>query len=175
VESQSIDPVTRWLQQQIAPAVEEASTLLYEYSRLEVRDVESSRELLWKLTLLNHRLGLLFADAIELKSEFQTQCDEVYSQVLLMVNSKQLGYKITVEMAKAAAELGTSSVEALANLYPSVVGSLGLVAGNEPKRKVNQLSSTVEKLRVLQRDMQESINGIKHLGNRDMQHAIHGV
>lgn len=175
MESQTADPLTKWLQQEIAPAVEEASTLLYEYSRLEVRDIESSRVLLWKLTSLNHRLGLLFADAIELKSEFQTQCDEIYSQVLLMVNSKQLGHKITVEMAKAAAELGTSSVEALANLYPSVVGSLGLVAGNEPKRKVNQLSSTVEKLRVLQRDMQESINGIKHLGNRDMQHAVHGV
>lgn len=169
------DPVTEWLRKEITPAVDEASLLLYEFGNLELRDIETTRQMLWKLTALNHRLGVLYADAIELKSEFQTQCDELYSQVLLMLGSKTSEYKLTVENAKAAGELATSNLSALAALYPTVVRSLGVTPGDEPKRRLNQLLATIEKLKSIQRDMQESINGIKHLGNRDMQHAIHGL
>ena len=175
MDEESEDPITAWIEGDISPAVSEASTLLYEFSRLELRDIESSRKMLWKLTALNHRLGILYADAVELKSEFQTQCDEVYSQLFLMLNSKSFEYRLTVEAAKAGAELGTSNVASLEMLYPKAIQALGLVPGNEPKRKLNQIAATIEKLRSLQRDMTESINGIKHLGNRDLQHAVHGL
>lgn len=169
------DPVSIWLKKEITPAIEEASVLLYEFGSLDFKDLETTRVMLWKLTTLNHRLGVLYADAVELKNEFQTQCTELYSQVFLLVSGKGSEYKLTAEGAKAAAELGTSNLSALAELYPVVIRSLGVAPGSEPRRKLNQLSSTVEKLKSIQRDMQESINGIKHLGNRDMQHAIHGI
>jgi len=169
------DPVLSWLEKDISPAIDEASTLLYEFSRLELRDISRTHEMLWKISTLNHRLGLLYADAVELKNEFQTQCDELHSKVFLMLTSKKFDYKLTSEAAKAAGELATSNLASLAQLYPDVVGSLSILPGQEPKRRLNQLSSTVEKLKSIQRDMQESINGIKHLANRDLQHTIHGI
>lgn len=169
------DAVSVWLDQEIGPAVNEASLLLYEFSRLELRDIESSRKMLWKLSSLNHRLGILYADAVELKNEFQTQCDETYSKVMLILTSKSMEYKLAMEAAKAGAELATSNVDGLALIYPNLVRMLGLSAGNEPKRKLNQIAATIEKLKSLQRDMTESVNGIKHLGNRDLQHAVHGI
>jgi hypothetical protein len=173
--SEPTDPVDYWLSKEITPAVEEASLLLYEFSRLELRDVVSSHEMLWKLVALNHRLGLLYADAVELRSEYQTQCDEIYARVILMLGGKGSEYKLTTDMAKSAGELATSNISALESLFPSVVRSLNLISGNEPKRKCNRLSATVDKLKSIQRDMQESINGIKHLGNRELQHVVHGI
>jgi len=170
-----LDPVTVWLEKEISPAIQESSTLLYEFSRLELRDIVQSHEMLWKLITLNHRLGLLFADCIELKSEFQTQCDEIQAQVLLMLGSKS-EYRLTAEAARSAGELASSNITALTALYPSVGRLLlSVVPGEEPKRKLNKLSAMVDKLKSIQRDVQESINGIKHLGNRDLQHAVHGL
>ena len=170
-----LDPVTVWLEKELSPAIQESSTLLYEFSRLELRDIVQSHEMLWKLITLNHRLGLLFADCIELKSEFQTQCDEIQAQVLLMLGSKS-EYRLTAEAARSAGELASSNITALTALYPSVGRLLlSVVPGEEPKRKLNKLSAMVDKLKSIQRDVQESINGIKHLGNRDLQHAVHGL
>lgn len=169
------DVVEQWMKRELTPAVSEASVLLYEYGTLELRDLERAREMLWKLSTLNHRLGMLYATAVELKGEFQIQCDELYSQVLLLLSSKKLEYRLTVESAKAGAELATSNIEALLTVYPDVARVLNVEPGDEPKRKLNQIAATIEKLKSLQRDMTESINGIKHLGNRDMQHAVHGI
>lgn len=170
-----LDPVTVWLEKEISPAIQESSTLLYEFSRLELRDIVQSHEMLWKLITLNHRLGLLFADCIELKSEFQTQCDEIQSQVLLMLGSKS-EYRLTAEAARSAGELASSNITALTSIYPHVGKVLSsIVPGEEPRRKLNKLSAMVDKLKSIQRDVQESINGIKHLGNRDLQHAVHGL
>jgi len=174
-EETQIDPVSDWLQKEIKPAVAEASLLLFEFSRLELRDVVSSHEMLWKLVALNHRLGILYADAMELRNEYQTQCDELYSRVILLLGGKGSEYKLTNESAKAAGELATSNIGALATIFPSVAKSLNVAPGQEPKRKHNQLTATVEKLKSIQRDMQESINGIKHLGNRELQHVVHGI
>lgn len=171
---QNNDPVINWIQKEVVPATEEASVLLYEFSRLELRDITKSHEYIWKLVTLNHRIGILYADAIELKSEFQTQCDEISAQVVLMLGAKS-EYKLAAEAARAAGELATSNVSAFTRMYPSVAKLLSVEPGEEPKRKLNQLSATVEKLRSIQRDMQESINGIKHLGNRELQHAVHGL
>lgn len=168
------DPVSEWIQKEINPAIEEASILLYEFSRLELRDITKSHEYIWKLVTLNHRIGLLYADAVELKNEFQTQCDEISAQVVLMLGAKS-EYKLAAEAARSAGDLATSNFSALLQLYPNVARSLNVQSGEEPKRKLNKLSSTVEKLRSIQRDMQESINGIKHLGNRDLQHTVHGL
>jgi hypothetical protein len=168
------DPVVQWFQKEISPAISEASTLLYEFSRLDLRDVIQSHDFIWKLVTLNHRIGMLYADALELRSEFQTQSDELSSQIMLMLGSRS-EYKLTSEAAKAAGELATSNLDALAKLYPAVVRSLSVSPGDEPRRKLNRLSATVEKLKLIQRDLQESINGIKHLGNRDMQHVVHGI
>lgn len=168
------DPVSSWIQKEITPAIQEASILLYEFSRLELRDITKSHEYIWKLVSLNHRIGILYADAVELRNEFQTQCDELTSQTMLMLGSKS-EYKLTAEAAKSAGELATSNIDALYRLYPNVARSLNVIAGEEPRRKMNRLSSTVEKLRSIQRDVQESINGIKHLGNRELQHVVHGL
>jgi hypothetical protein len=168
------DPVSSWLEKDITPAIEEASILLYEFSRLELRDVVKSHEYIWKLVSLNHRIGILYADAVELRNEFQTQCDELSSQAMLMLGAKS-EYKLSAEAARAAGDLATSNMAALDRLYPAVARVLKVEPGDEPRRKLNRLSSTVEKLRSVQRDMQESINGIKHLGNRELQHAVHGL
>lgn len=168
------DPVSQWIQKDITPAIEEASILLYEFSRLELRDITKSHEYLWKLVTLNHRIGLLYADAVELRSEFQTQCDELSAQVSLLTGAKS-EYKLAADAAKSAGDLATSNMEAFGRLYPAVALVLNVEPGMEPRRKLNRLSSTVEKLRSIQRDMQESINGIKHLGNRELQHAVHGL
>lgn len=168
------DPVSEWIQKEISPAISEASVLLYEFSRLELRDVTKSHEYIWKLVSLNHRIGILYADAVELRNEFQTQCDEIVAQTVLMLGAKS-EYKLAAEAARSAGELATSNINALANLYPNVVRALSLQPGEEPRRKLNRLTATVDKLRSVQRDMQESINGIKHLGNRELQHAVHGL
>ncbi|NBS88402.1 hypothetical protein EBS67_00055 [bacterium] len=173
--STTIDPVADWIQKEIVPAIQESSTLLYEFSRLELRDIVQSHEMLWKLITLNHRLGLLYADCIELKSEFETQCNEVQSQVLLMLGARS-EYRLTAEAARSAGELASSNISALTALYPNVAKMLSsIIPGEEPRRKLNKLSAMVDKLKSIQRDVQESINGIKHLGNRDLQHAVHGL
>ena len=41
-----LDPVAVWLEKEIAPAIQESSTLLYEFSRLELRDIVQSHEML---------------------------------------------------------------------------------------------------------------------------------
>lgn len=168
------DVVSDWIQKEINPAIEEASVLLYEFSRLELRDITKSHEFIWKLVSLNHRIGILYADAVELRNEFQTQCDEITAQVILSTGAKS-DYKLTADAARAAGDLAGSNIEAFARLYPAVARLLNVEPGEEPRRKFNRLSSTVEKLRSIQRDMQESINGIKHLGNRELQHAVHGL
>lgn len=174
---QTEDPVKVWLDTEITPAIEQSSTYLYEFSRLDLRDIDSAREMLSKLITLNYRLGLLYADAVELKSEYQTQCDEIYSRVILTLSGKNpnTDAKITQEMAKSAGELATSNAAAFSDLFPTIGRKLGIVAGSEPKRKYNTVAATAEKLKGIQRDMQESINGIKHIGNRELQHTIHGI
>jgi hypothetical protein len=171
------DAVKKWLQESINPAVEEASLYLYEFSRLDLRDIDSSREMLTKLITLNHKLGMLYADVVELKNEFQTQCDETYSKVLLLLGGKNPNTdgKITQESMKAAGELACSDMESLAEIFPTVAKRINIPVGMEPKRRHNTLSSTAEKIKGIQRDMQESINAIKHIGNRELQHTIHGV
>lgn len=168
------DPVSEWIQKEISPAIQEASLLLYEFSRLELRDITKSHEYIWKLVSLNHRIGLLYADSVELRNEFQTQCDELSAQVILSLGAKS-EYKLSADAARAAADLATSNIDALARMYPNVARILNVESGAEPRRKLNRISSTVEKLRAIQRDMQESINGIKHLGNRDLAHVSHGL
>lgn len=175
--SNTEDPLASWMEREIAPAILESSSFLYEFSRKDLRDVESSKELLSKLILLNHRLGMLYADAIELKNEFETQSEEIYSKVLLLFAGKNpnTDTKLTAETIKAAGLLATSDIVAFSNMFPSVAERLNVVSGSEPKRRMTTLSATADKLRLLQRDIQESINAIKHIGNRDLQHTVHGV
>jgi len=171
------DPVKVWLDTEITPAIEESSTFLYEFSRLDLRDIDASKEMLTKLITLNYKLGLLYADAVELKNEYQTQCDETYARVILTLSGKNpnTDTKMTQESVKAAGELATSNVVAFSELFPSIARKLNLVSGEEPKRKYNTVSATAEKIKGIQRDMQESVNGIKHIGNRELQHTIHGI
>lgn len=171
------DPLISWMEREISPAILESSSFLYEFSRKDLRDIESSKELLSKLILLNHRLGMLYADAVELKNEFETQSEEIYSKVLLLFAGKNPNndLKLTAETIKAAGTLATSDIVAFSKMFPSVAPRLNIVAGNEPKRRISTLNATVDKLRLLQRDVQESINAIKHIGNRDLQHTVHGV
>jgi hypothetical protein len=176
-ENISEDPVKVWLEESINPAVSESSLYLYEFSRLDLRDIDNTREMLTKLIMLNHKLGILYADAVELKNEFQTQCDEIYSQVVLMFGGKNpnTDAKLTQESVKAAGELASSNFQAFRELFPSVALRLSLTVGDEPRRRHNAVSATAEKLKGIQRDIQESINAIKHIGNRDLQHVIHGL
>lgn len=175
--TETVNPVDNWMNQEITPTISECSTYLYEFSRQDFRDIEASRSMLSKLVLLNHKLGLLYADAIELKNEFETQSEEIYSKVLLLFSGKNPNTetRITAETIKAAGNLATSDVEAFAKLFPSVAAKLNILPGSEPKRRINLLSATSDKLKLLQRDVQESINAIKHIGNRDLQHTVHGV
>mgnify|MGYP003328535929 CR=1 FL=1 len=175
--TQKADPVELWMLKEIAPAISECSTYLYEFSRQDLRDIHSSKEMLSKLILLNHKLGLLYADAVELKSEFETQSEEIYSKVLLMFSGKNPNTeaRLTAETIKAAGQLATSDIVAFSKIFPSVSSKLNILPGLEPKRKINSLVSVADRLKMLQRDVQESINAIKHIGNRDLQHTIHGV
>jgi len=71
--------------------------------------------------------------------------------------------------------LASSNFQAFRELFPSVALRLSLTVGDEPRRRHNAVSATAEKLKGIQRDIQESINAIKHIGNRDLQHVIHGL
>lgn len=177
MESPTPDPVKYWLDSEVTPSIEESSTFLYEFSRSDLRDIEVAREMLTKMVTLNHKLGLLYADCIELKSEYQTQVDEIYSKTVLLLGGKNpnTDTKLTQESVKSAAELATSNVEALMDIFPAVASRLGVLPGQEPKRRLSTVSATSEKLKGIMRDLQESINAIKHIGNRELQHTIHGI
>ena len=174
--SETQDAVRQWLKESVSPAIEEASLYLYEFSRSDLRDIDACREMLSKIITLNHKLGIIYADVVELRNEFQTQCDEVYSRVVLTFGGRNpnTDTKLTQESIKAAGDLA-SDIRSFAELFPTVAKRLNMEPGSEPKRRHNSLSATAEKIKGIQRDLQESVNAIKHIGNRELQHVIHGI
>jgi hypothetical protein len=175
--SETQDAVRQWLKESVSPAIEEASLYLYEFSRSDLRDIDACREMLSKISTLNHKLGIIYADVVELRNEFQTQCDEVYSRVVLTFGGRNpnTDTKLTQESIKAAGDLASSDIRSFAELFPTVAKRLNMEPGSEPKRRHNSLSATAEKIKGIQRDLQESVNAIKHIGNRELQHVIHGI